>query len=183
MLGVVPTLSVSVIDGDGGDNILFLGEGDDLIKGSEGNDSIFGELGNDTLCGAAGDDLLGGNGNQDLIGGGEGNDSIFGGKENDTLFGCEGNDFLSGDLGDDSLIGGLGNDIFVLGSDRGFDTIADFTSGQDLIGLTGGLTFQQLAITQNAGGALIKIASTGESLGVLSGANASAITSLNFIQS
>jgi FG-GAP-like repeat/RTX calcium-binding nonapeptide repeat (4 copies)/FG-GAP repeat len=175
--------SSNVIDGDGGDNILFLGEGDDLIKGSEGNDSIFGESGNDTLCGAAGDDLLGGNGNQDLIGGGEGNDSIYGGKENDTLFGCEGNDFLSGDLGDDSLIGGLGNDIFVLGSDRGFDTIADFTSGQDLIGLTGGLTFQQLAITQNAGGALIKIASTGESLGVLSGANASAITSLNFIQS
>jgi FG-GAP-like repeat/RTX calcium-binding nonapeptide repeat (4 copies)/FG-GAP repeat len=175
--------SNNVIDGDGGDNILFLGEGDDLIKGSEGNDSIFGESGNDTLCGSAGDDLLGGNGNQDLIGGGEGNDSIFGGKENDTLFGCEGNDFLSGNLGDDSLIGGLGNDIFVLGIDRGFDTIADFTSGQDLIGLTGGLTFQQLAITQNAGGALIKIASTGESLGVLSGANASAITSLNFIQS
>jgi FG-GAP-like repeat/RTX calcium-binding nonapeptide repeat (4 copies)/FG-GAP repeat len=158
-------------------------EGDNLIKGSEGNDSIFGKLGNDTLCGAAGDDLLGGNGNQDLIDGSEGNDTIYGGKDNDTLLGCIGNDFLSGDLGDDSLIGGLGNDIFVLGLDLGLDTITDFTIGQDLIGLTGGLTFQQLAITQNAGGALIKIALTGESLGVLSGVNASAITSLNFIQS
>ena len=127
--------------------------------------------------------MLGGNGNQDLICGSEGNDTIYGGKENDTLVGCAGNDFLSGDLGDDSLIGGLGNDIFVLSPDSGFDIIADFTRGQDAIGLTGGLTFNQLAITQEDRGALIKNILTGESLGVLSGVSASTITSVNFIPS
>jgi large repetitive protein len=86
-------------------------------------------------------------------------------------------------LGDDSLIGGLGNDFFVLGPDSGFDIIADFTSGQDLIELKGGLSFNQLAITQDSRGTLIKNVLTGESLGVLSGVSAIAITSVNFIQS
>jgi len=44
------------------------------------------------------------------------------------------------------LIGGSGNDIFVLKSGQGFDIIADFTVGQDLMGLSGGLSFGQLEI-------------------------------------
>ncbi|MCC3526852.1 MAG: hypothetical protein JGK40_01895 [Microcoleus sp. PH2017_21_RUC_O_A] len=70
----------------------------------------------------------------------------------------------------------------MLGPDSGFDIIADFTSGQDAIRLTGGLTFNQLAITQDSQGAVIKNALTGESLGVLSGVSAIALTSVNFIQ-
>jgi len=83
-------------------------------------------------------------------------------------------------LGNDSLIGGSGNDIFVLNSGQGFDVIADFTGGQDLIGLRGGLSFRQLEITQNTQGTLIKNILTGEELGVMIGVSANAITSANF---
>ncbi len=58
--------------------------------------------------------------------------------------------------------------------------IVYFTGGQDLIGLTGGLTFSQLAITQNTQGTLIKNVLTGEELGVMIGVSANAITSANF---
>ncbi|MEG3857727.1 hypothetical protein [Microcoleus sp. herbarium12] len=53
---------------------------------------------------------------------------------------------------------------------------------QDSIALKGGLTFSQLAITQDSQGGLIKNALTGESLGNLSGVSAIALTSVNFIQ-
>ncbi len=78
------------------------------------------------------------------------------------------------------MIGGSGNDIFVLNAGHGFDTIADFTIGQDLIGLSGGLSFGQLEITQNNQGTLIKNALTGEQLGVIIGVSANSITSANF---
>lgn len=82
-------------------------------------------------------------------------------------------------LGNDSLIGGSGNDIFVLRTRQGFDTIGDFT-GQYLIGLAGGLSFSQLAITQNNQGNLIKNVLTGEELAVMIGVSANSITSANF---
>ena len=84
-------------------------------------------------------------------------------------------------MGNDSLIGGSGNDIFVLKAGQGFDIIADFTLGQDLIALTGGLSFGQLAITQNSQGTLIKNVLTGEQLGVMVGVSPTAITSANFL--
>ncbi|WP_293132067.1 FG-GAP-like repeat-containing protein [Microcoleus sp. bin38.metabat.b11b12b14.051] len=171
------------IDGGKGNDILFGGKGNDIILDSEGNDSLYGQLGDDTLCGGAGDDLVYGGKGNDLIDGSKGNDSIYGDLGNDTLLGCEGDDILFGGLGNNSLVGGLGNDIFVLDSRQGFDRIADFVQGQDLIGLSGGLSFNQLAITQDSQGALIKNALTGESLGVISGVSASTITSVNFIQS
>ena len=52
--------------------------------------------------------------------------------------------------------------------------------GKDLIGLSGGLSFGQLEITQNTQGTLIKNFSTGEELGVMIGVSANAITSANF---
>jgi Ca2+-binding RTX toxin-like protein len=80
----------------------------------------------------------------------------------------------------DSLIGGSGNDIFALKAGQGFDRIADLTVGKDLIGLTGGLSFSQLAITQNTHGTLIKNVLTGEQLAVMIGVSANSITSANF---
>jgi Ca2+-binding RTX toxin-like protein len=85
-------------------------------------------------------------------------------------------------LGNDSLIGGSGNDLFVLEADRGFDVIADFTIGQDLMGLAGGLSFGQLAITQNTQGTIIKNLLTGEELGIMIGVSANLITAVNFRQ-
>jgi Ca2+-binding RTX toxin-like protein len=83
-------------------------------------------------------------------------------------------------MGNDSLIGGSGNDLFVLKAGQGFDIIADFTIGQDLIGLGGGLSFGQLEMTQNTQGTIIKNLLTGEQLGVMAGVNANQIASANF---
>jgi Ca2+-binding RTX toxin-like protein len=168
------------IDGDKGNDILFGGKAQDLILGSEGNDTLFGQLEDDTLCGGAGDDFLSGNDNKDLIDGCEGNDTIYGGEDNDTLLGCVGDDFLSGDLGNDSLIGGLGKDTFVLGVVSGFDIISDFVKGQDFIGLWGGLSFNQLEISQNNNSALIKLKGSGEVIASLTGVNASLIAVNDF---
>jgi Ca2+-binding RTX toxin-like protein len=168
------------IDGDQGNDMVFGGKSQDLILGSEGNDSLFGQLEDDTLCGGAGDDVLNGNENNDLIDGCEGNDTIYGGEDNDTLLGCVGDDFLSGGLGNDSLIGGLGNDTFVLGVNRGFDIISDFVKGQDFIGLSRGLSFNQLEISQDNNSALIKLKGSGEVIASLTGVNASLIAVNDF---
>ena len=106
---------------------------------------------------------------------------MYGGEDNDTLTGCQGDDILYGELGNDSLIGGSGNDILVLNSGQGFDVIADFISGKDLIALSGGLSFSLLEITQNPQGTIIKNVLTGEELGVMIGVSANAITSADFL--
>jgi Ca2+-binding RTX toxin-like protein len=169
------------IDGGKEDDTLFAGKGNDIVLGSQGDDYLFGNQGSDTICGGEGNDFISGNEQADLLGGCEGNDTMYGGEDNDTLTGCQGDDILYGDLGNDSLMGGSGNDIFVLKAGRGFDVIADFTSGQDLIGLSSGLSFGQLEITQNTQGTLIKNVLTGEELGVMVGVSANAITSANFL--
>ncbi|MFM6012290.1 MAG: hypothetical protein ACKO99_16855 [Dolichospermum sp.] len=81
--------------------------------------------------------------------GGAGNDSLRGGTGNDTLTGGAGNDSLTGGAGSDNLTGGAGNDIFrytvlthsnagtLTGENLTFDTITDFTKGQDKIDVAG----------------------------------------------
>ncbi|MFM6845204.1 MAG: M10 family metallopeptidase C-terminal domain-containing protein, partial [Dolichospermum sp.] len=81
--------------------------------------------------------------------GGAGNDTLTGGTGNDTLTGGAGNDSLIGGAGSDNLTGGAGNDIFrytaltdsnagtLTGENLTFDTITDFTKGQDKIDVTG----------------------------------------------
>jgi Ca2+-binding RTX toxin-like protein len=169
------------IDGGKEDDTLFGGKGNDIVLGSQGDDYLFGNQGSDTICGGEGNDFIRGDEAADILGGCEGNDTLYGGEDNDTLTGCQGDDILYGDLGNDSLIGGSGNDIFALKAGQGFDIIADFTSGQDLIGLSGGLSFSQLEISQNTQGTLIKNVLTGEELGVMIGVSANTITSANFL--
>jgi Ca2+-binding RTX toxin-like protein len=168
------------IDGGKDDDVLYGGKENDRVLGSQGDDYLFGNQGSDTICGGEGNDLIRGDESADILGGCEGNDTMYGGEDNDTLTGCQGDDILYADLGNDSLIGGSGNDIFVLNSGQGFDVIADFTGGQDLIGLSGGLRFSLLEITQNTQGTIIKNVLTGEELGVMVGVSANAITSANF---
>ncbi|MEG3857172.1 Ig-like domain-containing protein [Microcoleus sp. Z1_C4] len=169
------------IDGGKDNDTLYGGKGNDILLGSQGDDNLFGQQGNDTICGGEGNDLINGDEGADILGGCAGNDTLFGGADNDTLTGGKGNDLLDGGMGNDSLIGGSGNDIFALKAGQGFDIIADFTLGQDLIGLSGGLSFGQLEITQNTQGTLIKNLLTGEQLGVMVGVSANAITSANFM--
>ncbi|WP_373537267.1 Ig-like domain-containing protein [Microcoleus sp.] len=169
------------IDGGKDNDTLYGGKGNDIMLGSQGDDNLFGQDGDDSICGGEGNDLINGDTGADILGGCAGNDTLFGGADNDTLTGGKGDDFIDGGMGSDSLIGGSGNDIFVLNAGQGFDIIADFTAGQDLIGLSGGLSFGQLEITQNTQGTIIKNLLTGEQLGVMVGVKADAVTVANFM--
>ena len=102
---------------------------------------------------------------------------MFGGQDNDTLIGNTGATFLAADLGNDSLIGGAGGDRFDFRSGDGNDIIADFTDGQDIIGLADGLTFEQLAISQV--GNDTQITATGLSI-TLQGVSFNTIDSTDF---
>jgi Ca2+-binding RTX toxin-like protein len=107
--------------------------GDVKVSGGEGDDVLWTSSGNDILQGGAG---------KDNIDGGTGNDVLNGGADADLMF------------------GGLGSDVFEFGSlldskNGAYDTIADFTSGQDKIDLAALYTFgidsfADLTITQNA---------------------------------
>ena len=91
------------------------------------------------------------------------------------MIGGIGDDWLIGDLGNDTLQGGSGRDYFFIAGGKGSDVIADFTKGEDLLILTGGLSVDRLSIVQENNTTSIKIASTGQILAVLSGVSASAI--------
>ncbi|OBQ36466.1 MAG: hypothetical protein AN487_12885 [Anabaena sp. CRKS33] len=81
--------------------------------------------------------------------GGAGDDTLTGGAGNDTLTGGTGDDSLTGGAGSDSLTGGAGKDIFrytaltdsnagnLTAGNLSFDTITDFTKGQDKISVVG----------------------------------------------
>ena len=69
---------------------------------------------------------------------------IVGSPGDDILGGESGADLINGGLGSDTLTGGDGADVFVLAPEAGTDTISDFSSA-DLIGLTDGLTFDDLS--------------------------------------
>jgi len=122
------------------------------------------------------DDVINAQGGNDLIEGLSGDDLLRGGMGNDVLIGGEGND---------SLIGGEGRDIFVLASDGGSDTITDFVSEDDLIGLAGELSFEQMTLSQGSGNqsgnTLISLTSSNELLATLVGVQANTLSSSNFV--
>lgn len=134
--------------------------GSDRLRGNSGDDWINGGSGKDSLWGDAGDDLLNGDGS------------------NDTLDGGIGQDTLDGGSGTDQLKGGAGADIFVLRSGFGTDTILDFQDGVDRLGLSNGLTYEDLAIVQKGNQTLISDANG--VIANLKGIRASSITQADF---
>ena len=112
------------------------------MTGNSGDNRLIGLDGNDTLTGAMGSDRLAGGSGNDNLGGGDGDDSLQGNLGNDTLAGGEGDDTIVGGYGRDSLTGNGGADVFVftaLGQSgvtvSTYDTITDFTQGDDVINL------------------------------------------------
>ena len=89
------------------------------------------------IQGGSSNDILRGGDGKDTLYGGSGNDSLYGDKEADKLYGDAGNDTLVGGLGNDTLTGGAGNDIFYYSNGDGEDVIADFTSNDDKIYISG----------------------------------------------
>ncbi len=141
----------------------------DNLSGSGEDDIIAGLAGNDTIQGLAGNDNINGNQGDDVMFGGAGNETLHGGKGNDIIVSGAGNDILWGDRGSDTLTGGTGNDVFVLDNRETAsfnlaeaDVITDFRQGsaagepnngfgRDLLGLTEGLTFNDVYIYPGSG--------------------------------
>ncbi|XZN99079.1 MAG: calcium-binding protein [Microcoleus sp.] len=157
--------AAELINGNSGRDTLIGGCGNDTIRGGQDSDIIYGECGNDIISGDQGDDYAYG---------GTGNDFLRGGKGNDALVGESGNDTLTGDAGIDRLWGGEGSDLFVIRRESGAtsrefgseqprpvgtfpsnveqvpaDFILDYNPSQgDVIGLAGGLTRNDLVLTE-----------------------------------
>ncbi|MEH2089637.1 beta strand repeat-containing protein [Nostoc sp.] len=131
---IVDNLNDSIIEG--------LDAGTDLVNSSV-NWVLGNNLENLTLTGTGAingtgnslNNILMGNNGANTLTGGDGNDSLFGNSGNDTLFGSAGDDLIAGGVGRDVLTGGTGQDSFNLTGTRtgGYDTIADFTLGEDTI--------------------------------------------------
>ncbi len=179
------TLSgVGSLYGGNGNDTLIGGNGDNTLRGGRGNDTLNGRRGNDTLRGGRGDDILnGGRGSDtlrggrgdDILNGGRGSDTLRSGRGNDTLNGGHGSDTLRGGRGDDILNGGRGGDIFVVARSQGTDTIEDFSDRTDLIGLSGGLGFNDLGFSGEA------INFGAETLAILTGIDSTTLTVNDFI--
>ena len=153
-------VSLSNLNTDIDDDVIYGGEGDDDIRGYKGDDKLYGEDNNDTIYGGEGnDELRGGNDNdtlhgesdndklyggsgEDYLDGGIGDDELNGDEDNDKLYGFDGNDTLNGGSGNDELRGQNGNDI--INGDEGNDNIygglgddiVDGGDGDDMINYT-----------------------------------------------
>ncbi|MFN6540466.1 MAG: FG-GAP-like repeat-containing protein [Nostoc sp. EkiNYC01] len=108
-------------------------------------------------------------------------DLIFGFAGNDVIVGGDGNDRIYGGFGTDNITGGAGNDIFVIVKGEGRDTIKDFNINEDLIALSGGLTYSGLSITQSGSDTLIKVTSGNINFALLTGITASNLNASHFI--
>jgi len=129
-------------------------DGDDILEGTPASDRLEGLAGDDMLMGMESGDLLEGGENDDSLYGNGGNDVLYGGPGDDMLNGGENSDTLYGGLGKDFLEGGTGSDVFVLASDPDTinvdraDVILAYQVGIDAIGLTDGLTSDDLLLDE-----------------------------------
>ena len=136
---------------------------DDLTQiGTSLNDTLIGGMENDVLIGLGGDDKL------------------VGRQGDDVLKGGDGRDYLHGGVGQDILFGGNGRDLFVLNPGAKQDIIRDFEVGQDQLGLTRGISTNNLDILQQGNNTLIKVGDTAVAL--LRGINTNQITDNHFAQ-
>ena len=182
-------------DFDAIDDLLFTGEGEDLIDASTGSDNrLYSGSEADELFAGTNDRLFAGAGNDTLeatlsqggnrLYGGAGDDDFFNGN-NDRLIGGEGSDrfFLGEESGDSVITGGADADQFWI-ANGGFpvaaNTITDFTSGEDVLGVAGiGASFDTLNIGQDGNNATI--AFNGNDLAVLFNLESNSLTNTDFV--
>ncbi|MEA5523029.1 calcium-binding protein [Limnoraphis robusta] len=158
-------LGVLLLEGDDtaygaafADDLIIGNQGEDVIYGSGGQDSLFGGQDRDFINGNQGDDVVFGNIDNDLLNGNEGDDLMFGGQGNDIIYAQSGNDTLSGDrgrdvlLGPDSLVPDMSNRLYILETESNAQNVDDadliigFLTDFDQLGLTGGLTENDLIL-------------------------------------
>jgi Ca2+-binding RTX toxin-like protein len=153
------------LNGLAGNDLLLGGLGNDVLNGGKGNDILNGGGGIDTASyanatssvnvdlgltgvqntGSDGRDQLisienlTGSAYSDTLSGNSAANTMSGGNGNDTLSGKGGSDILVGGAGNDTLTGGAGADTFLFDAAFGrgnLDTVKDFVSGTDHIGLS-----------------------------------------------
>jgi glycerophosphoryl diester phosphodiesterase len=145
------------IDIMGSDQLVFAGAGDDLLTAlsSEGGNLLFAGSGNDTV----------------ILGGG---DSAFGDAGDDRFFTQTG--------GENMVTGGAGADQFWIAAGElvtAPNTVVDFTSGEDVLGIAGlGASFETLELTDMEGSTTVGF--NGTSLATLMGVEASSLTAADF---
>ena len=185
-------------DFDGAADLSFTGAGDDLIDTSTsvfGRNRTYGGSNSDELIAGTRDRLFGGTGNDLLdatesggrnrLYGGVGNDDFFNGND-DRLIGGAGDDrfFLSEESGDSVITGGSGVDAFWI-ANAGFpteaNTITDFTSGEDVLGIAGIGAADITDLEIRASGNNSAIAFNGNELAILLGVDSNSLTNNNFV--
>ncbi len=136
------------------ENYKFIGGTDVIATGNDGANTLRTGAGSDFLSGRKGHDLLFAGSGGDVLKGGNGNDRLLGGNGNDSLRGEKGDDFLAAGKGRDHLFGGQGSDVFMFNDIalQGYNRIADFEDGVDMISLRNSSGFSGVKIeAQNAG--------------------------------
>ncbi len=171
-------------------NVLFQFDGDDIIKDSFdifNSDWVLNQVLNAnsvTFLNDLDNEISGFDWSDDIINGQGGNDILLGLGGNDILRGGLGNDVLLGGSGTNTLTGNAGFDTFAM-SLGGSSLINDFTLGEDFIGLSDGITFEQLKIEQgtgvNAGSTSIKLLGDESILMSLKGVQANALNTTVFL--
>jgi len=147
--------------------------GDDMLMGTSENDLIISFGGDDIINSMSGDDIIFAGPGADNLTGGMGNDLLFGGRGNDLIQGGAGDDTISGESGQDILLGGPGRDIFVLSTETAVvnrsqvDVLVDFQVGEDAIGLTDGLTSDDIILESLGTNTIITIADSNLILGMV----------------
>ncbi|MDO4640979.1 MAG: Ig-like domain-containing protein [Neisseria sp.] len=155
----------NLIEGGAGNDTISGGAGNDTLDGGTGNDTLAGGTGNDVYYVDSGQDRIiessgGGNDsvystvdyalaahieNLTLLGqtairgtGNDLNNRISGNSADNILNGGAGDDIIIGGKGSDTLTGGAGSDTFIFNHvlDGSVDTITDFQTGIDKIGLS-----------------------------------------------
>jgi hypothetical protein len=111
--------AVTLVAGNGGDDVIVGSEGDDILLGGDGADDIVGGAGADVCDGGFGPDRIDGGDAADQLWGGPGDDDLVGGSGNDWIAGGAGDDDIRGGAGDDELSGGPGADVIEDLSGRG----------------------------------------------------------------
>ncbi len=110
-------------------------------------------------------------------------DVVETGAGNNTAGGTVAGDTFIGTEGTNSLTTGVGRDLIV--SAKGaVNTVKDFNAGQDKIGLTGGLTLDDISVVSARDGvkqSFVVEESSGEILNILSNVSVSNLTSKNFV--
>ncbi len=98
---------------------------------------------------------------------------------NRAIIGTDSNDYILGLSENDTRTGKDGSDVFVLETDGGTDTITDFELGIDLIGLTDGLSFGALTLTDIDNDTSVMFDS--QELAILKGIQSTELTSDHFV--